>query len=119
MEMIRIVRALKRLNDLQAKPPPPWVDGLTGSELEMAVEHARTGIPHSILVHHDDHVSHGRRSLSEVRRGGCGSCGMKLRADHRARPDPRGGLHVCERCGVFLVWPENETTTAPERRARK
>ena len=119
IDAFRIVRALGRLNDLQAKRACGWVLGLTESERELAIEQARTGIPHSILVHHDELVGRGVRSLAEVKRGACGACGKRLPACHGDAGEPWGGLDVCDRCGVFLVRPAPETGRAGKGDVRR
>lgn len=121
----RILYALHRLNDLQVKRPPAWVMELTQSERELAIEQARTGIPHSILSHHELLFSRGNRSLAKVLHGACGACHMKLPAGHQPPASPMSRVDVCDNCGVFLVWPEVEragavpaTSVAPTKRRK-
>jgi len=108
MESPRILHALRRLNDLQAKRPRGWVKGLTENERMLAIEHARMGIPSSILAHHELFVSRGKRSLAEVRHGVCTACLMNLPAAHPLPASPIGRIDVCDHCGVFLFWTEAE-----------
>lgn len=105
----RITKALRRLNELQAKPLAAWTSGLTSAERELAIEHARVGLPTSVLGHHDRLVVRGKRSLAWVHNGVCGSCHIRLPIGHR-NPSARGGdLDVCENCGVFLEWPVEDS----------
>jgi hypothetical protein len=110
----RIIRALQRLNDLEALPAAAWVAGLSPVERELAVEQARLGVPSSILAHHDRLVADGRRSLAALAGGRCGCCGKRLRACRGVEGTGPALLEVCEACGVFLVGNGRRTSGGVE-----
>lgn len=103
-ELTHLLRGLRRLNELQARPLAPWAASLTERERDLAVEQARLGLPTYLLGHHDRLVARGKRSLAVVRNGVCGACHIRLPLGHQ-HPAARGGdLDVCDNCGVFLEW---------------
>jgi len=109
-----IAKTLRRLNDLEAKPPAGWVKVLSPSERRLAVRLCREVLPTSLLKHHDHLIAKGRRSLAGVVRGVCGGCHLRLPTGHQRRRAAAGSLDVCDYCGVFLEWLPEPAAPAGE-----
>lgn len=113
----RILRALRKLNDLEVQPLAPWAAALSPGERKICAAQAREGIPTAILGHHDRMAARGKRSLAEVKDGVCGACHLRLPSGHRGHQREFEDMDVCDNCGVFLEWatPEAASCEPPAR----
>ncbi len=92
-QLQKIASALRRLNDLEAKPEAEWA----GNSLRRAgfrdPAFSRC-VALSILVHHGGHIALGRRSLAIAVEDTCGNCGSKLPANLRTHGAGRDSLDM-------------------------
>ena len=77
-------------------------------ESEAEILKLREEVPAAILGHFDRFIARGKRGVAIARDGVCSECHLRITPGTLARLANTTGTHVCDNCGRYLCFPENQ-----------